>query len=112
MKRVSWVNLALGLWLAVSPAVLRFRGPLQDSDIASGVIAVVVAIWALRVAPQRHIAAWISLIVALWILVSPWSLHVVGDGPTFASNALCGSVMAIFAIVRSVSAPAGSRLAA
>lgn len=112
MKRVSWVNVALGLWLAVSPVVLHFRGPLRESDMATGVVAALVAMWALLVAPQRHIAAWVSLIVALWILISPWSLHVVGDGPTFASNALSGSVMAIFAIVRSVSAPAGSRVAA
>ena len=112
MKRVSWVNVLLGLWLVISPAVLHFTGALQDSDIASGFLAMAVGIWALAVAPQRHVAAWISLLVALWILMSPWSLHVVGDGPAFASNALCGSVMAIFAIVRSVTGPTGSRVAA
>jgi hypothetical protein len=105
MKGVSWVNLILGVWVLVSPAVLHISGVLMESNVAIGILAVLVSIWSLLVPARNHAPAWVALVIALWVLISPWALNVPPVAQTLASNALCGAVMTIFAIVRFLSAP-------
>lgn len=102
MRGVSWVNLGLGLWIAISALALHLTTALGPSDIAVGALAVAVAFWSLRARPDNHVPAWLSLAIGLWILMSPWVLHARTDPVVYASNALSGTAMMIFAIVRSV----------
>jgi hypothetical protein len=105
MKGASWVVLILGAWILVSPMTLHVPGMLADSNIVFGALAIVVSIWSLAVMPQNHWPAWAELAIALWILMSPWVLHLAGEeAPIFASNALSGAVMSIFAVTRFLSA--------
>jgi hypothetical protein len=52
----EWVNLVLGIWMIVSPWVLRFNGTAaaRDDSIIVGLIAAAMAIWALA---ERHLPA-------------------------------------------------------
>lgn len=106
MKSAAWVNLLLGVWLLVSPALLHTSGVLATSNLASGVLVVLVSIWSLMVAPNRHAAGWVSLLLAFWVFCAPYTLNVAataGDAVILANNGLCGSLLAIFAIVRTLS---------
>ena len=103
MRQVSWVNLLLGIWLAISPFVLHVGGILRENNVVFGILAAIVAIWALITPPHRHAAAWVSLLIAFWIFGSPWGLGIFADSVTYANNALCGSTMMIFAVARSLS---------
>jgi hypothetical protein len=102
MRGVSWVNVGLGLWIAVSAAVLQLNAALARSDVLIGILGVGVAVWSLRAAATNHIPAWLSLAVGFWVMVSPWALDSPPDPVVFASNAISGAVMVIFATVRSV----------
>ena len=105
MRGASWVVLVLGAWLAASPMVLHIGSPLSATDVVSGILAVLIGVWGLASAPRMHVAGWISIAIGLWVLAAPWALGVDVGAAEFASNALCGSVMAIFGIVRSTSGP-------
>ncbi|WP_167772989.1 SPW repeat protein [Ramlibacter humi] len=45
----EWVNLALGIWMVVSPWVLRYSGNVsaRDDAMAAGIVAVVLTVWSL-----------------------------------------------------------------
>ncbi|WP_456444963.1 SPW repeat protein [Deinococcota bacterium DY0809b] len=75
MKRwQDWVNLVLGLWLVVSPWVLAFsqNGAALWNALIVGAIFVVLSLLAL--ADAKPWEEWSELVVALWLLVSPWVL--------------------------------------
>lgn len=75
MKRwQDWVNLLLGLWLIVSPWALAFsnNGAALWNALIVGAIFVVLSLLALSDAQPWE--EWSELVVALWLLVSPWVL--------------------------------------
>ena len=75
MKRwQDWVNLVLGLWLVVSPWVLAFssHGAALWNALIVGAIFVVLSLLALSDAKPWE--EWTELVVALWLLISPWVL--------------------------------------
>jgi len=75
MKRwQDWTNLVLGLWLVVSPWVLAFsqNGAALWNALIVGAIFVVLSLLAL--ADAKPWEEWSELVVALWLLVSPWVL--------------------------------------
>jgi hypothetical protein len=111
MKSAAWVTLLLGIWLLVSPMVLHNTGTLATNNLASGILVVLASIWALMVAAPRHTAGWVTLLLAFWVFSAPYALNVatVADAPTLANNGLCGSLLAIFAVVRTLSPHLPSR---
>lgn len=75
MKRwQDWVNLVLGLWLVVSPWILAFsqNGAALWNTLIVG--AVFVALSLLALTDAKPWEEWSELVVALWLLVSPWVL--------------------------------------
>jgi hypothetical protein len=52
----EWVNLVLGIWLIVSPWVLRYSGTVtaRDDAVIVGIIVGVLSIWALA---EKHVPA-------------------------------------------------------
>ena len=75
MKRwQDWTNLVLGLWLVVSPWVLAFsqNGAALWNALIVGAIFVVLSLLAL--ADAKPWEEWSEIVVALWLLVSPWVL--------------------------------------
>ncbi|GEM90158.1 SPW repeat protein [Oceanithermus desulfurans] len=75
MKRwQDWVNLVLGLWLVVSPWILAFSQNTAALWNALIVGAIFVVLSLLALADAKPWEEWSELVVALWLLVSPWVL--------------------------------------
>ena len=72
MRWQDWVELALGIWLAISPWVLGF----QDMAFATwnavllGLAIIVFAAIELRL--PKAWEEWVSLVMGLWLVVSPF----------------------------------------
>jgi hypothetical protein len=70
----DWVNLFLGIWVLVSPwAIGRDAG----SALASNACIVGVAVTAVALGALiafRLWEEWVTLVLGLWLLVSPWFL--------------------------------------
>ncbi len=97
----SWINLAMGVWVLVSPWLLGFDefGRATWKAVLTGVAIILVAAVA---AARSSTAAWGNLLLAVWLFVSPW---VVGytDFRSASRNAWFIAVMlALFAFIRLV----------
>src|SRR5438105_5075908 len=72
----DWVSLVLGVLLFISPWVFNTstNGSSSWNAWIVGVIGVILALWALAFLSTAVIAEWISLILGVWLFISPWVL--------------------------------------
>jgi hypothetical protein len=105
MKGCSWVTLALGIWLLASPFVLHFGPVLTANDLICGTLTVVSAIWSLMTPPENHLGGWLGVVVGFWQFSSPWALGVIAGAVPLADNALVGTLIIMFALLRTLSGP-------
>jgi hypothetical protein len=108
--KTSGLDLVLGIWLLVSPAVL-FRA----ADIAAanavlfGIAIIVVSAWSLGMRANNVVRAWMNLVIGGWMAVSGWVLGY-ADVPAVLWNGLIvGLLLMFFAVVRTTPR-AGKRL--
>ncbi|MBX7158570.1 MAG: SPW repeat protein [Verrucomicrobiae bacterium] len=67
------INILLGLWLMIAPALLNYEDPAQTNDHIIGPLITtvsLVACWQI----MRSLR-WINLVFGVWLLLSPWLLH-------------------------------------
>ena len=68
------INLVLGAWLVLSPFILGYAGeaaPARNAYVVGATIVVMAAaaIWAFQKWEE-----WISVLLGLWLIASPWAL--------------------------------------
>ena len=68
----SWINLAIGLWVLLSPWLLGFNesGRPTWTAVVTGLAITLVA--AVAVARSSPTAAWGNVLLAIWLFASPW----------------------------------------
>ncbi|SRR6266581_2696539 len=95
----DWINLVLGVWLFVSPWILHFiDGPARQRDdfFVIGPMLALLAFAALymhRIWEER-----VSLLLGLWMVMSPWILSFnYAQAPTF-NSILVGTIVGALAI--------------
>lgn len=97
MRWQDWTNVALGLWLFISPWVLGFSNVEAATwNAALFGIAIVVLEFADVLVPDP----WperVSLPVALWVAISPMILGFTGHTAATVSTALTGVVVVLLA---------------
>lgn len=87
----------LGLWLAISPWLLGHAGePQAFSDVASGALAVLLAVGALWL--RRTLLLCAAGAVGLWVILSPIVLWAHGAG-TYANATLTGCLLAVVGFI-------------
>ena len=72
----DWVSLVLGVLLFISPWVFStsMYGSSSWNAWIVGVIGVILALWALAFLRTAVIAESISVILGVWLFISPWVL--------------------------------------
>ena len=102
----SWINMALGMWVLVSPWLLGFTesGGATANALVTGLAITMVA--TLAVATSYPTASWGNLLLAAWLFASPWVLGYT-DYRSASRNAWFIAVMvALFASITLVTASA------
>jgi uncharacterized membrane protein HdeD (DUF308 family) len=99
-KVASTINIIAGIWLIISPFVLRYwhiRAAAWD-NIICGIVVLVLA--SIRVAhPARNLAlSWINLIIGIWIFISPWVLRYSTDRTPLSNDVVLGIIVFVCAI--------------
>ena len=96
---VEVITFLLGIWLAVSPFVLRFdRGTVADVvDLGVGVIVAVVAYHQIRQRIRRPGWSFFCAILGLLEMASPWAFAYTGQPFAVWNAELFGGLIAIFA---------------
>jgi hypothetical protein len=64
------INVLLGVWLMVAPALLNYNGALRTNDRIVGPLVATCAIIALW--PVTRAVRWMNVGCGLWLLLAPW----------------------------------------
>jgi hypothetical protein len=90
----DWLDMVLGLWLAVSPWVLDF----VDSDPAGTrnvvIVGIAIAVLSALTFLAYHIVEeWLDVLLGVWLIVSPWVLPGSGDLDMVANFVIVGAIV-------------------
>ena len=91
----DWVDMVLGVWLAISPWILGF----SDSDPAATRNALIIgiavaALSALTFLAYSVIEEWVDVVLGLWLMASPWILSSARNGAVVADFVIVGALVA------------------
>ena len=106
MKKISWVNVILGLWLIVAPFALFYRGisaALWDNVIVGIIIAVLAGWRALgKESLRMTVTSWVIAPLGLWTFIAPFALRYAGNANAMWNNVIVGIVVVILATYRAL----------
>ena len=105
VRWISWVNVALGLWLATSAFAIRHTpGPGVPEGVIAGLIAALAAFWAAGAFRPviSLLASWTVVLTGLWIAVAPLVLNYNRHSAAFAGDVIVGLAIVAFAMINTV----------
>lgn len=69
------VNLALGVWMAVSPWVLSYAAEMQRPTMNAVVVGALIAVLAIyEIVKVMAWEEWANFALGIWLAISPWAL--------------------------------------
>jgi len=98
---VSWTNVALGLWLAISAFVLSHStGDAVTENVIAGLVAALSAVWAARAFRPRValIASWTVALTGLWVLVAPFVLGYERESVSVMNDVIVGAAIFVLGV--------------
>ncbi len=98
---VSWTNIALGLWLAVSAFVLpHVTGTAVIENVIAGLVVALCALWAARAFRPfvALTASWTVALAGLWVLVAPFALSYQRESAPVANDVVVGCAIVVLGI--------------
>jgi hypothetical protein len=112
MNRISWINLALGLWLVAAGFVLgHATGNAVVEDVITGLLVALAALWAAR-AYRPYVSRAASSTVALtgaWIVAAPFALGYGRPSISVANDVVVGLVICALAGTKLLAAATAAR---
>jgi hypothetical protein len=90
----DWLDMVLGLWLAVSPWILDFADSDPGATRNALIVGILIAVLsALTFLAYHIIEEWIDVILGLWLVISPWVLTGSRDATVVADFVIVGAVV-------------------
>ncbi len=90
----DWVDMVLGVWLAISPWVLGFT----DNDAATRnalIVGVAVAVLSgSTFLVYNVIEEYVDVVLGIWLIISPWVLSFSGTTDMVADFVIVGALVA------------------
>lgn len=75
IRTAGWLNFLAGVWLIMSPYILGFAGTAASTNaVIVGIIVGVLALVSIYSAESTMWASWISIILGVWMIISPFIL--------------------------------------
>jgi hypothetical protein len=93
------INLILAIWLFLSPWIVGFVNVAPAAWVAwlSGIAIAIISVVALSVSGEWE--EWINLLLGIWVLISPWVVHVHHQQPPTVVLFFTGLAVAIIAAI-------------
>lgn len=98
MKRITYVNLILGIWLIVAPFVFGGFATNQTAavnDIAIGVLLIASSWWIVAATTAQLAVSSFQLLCGIWLILAPFVLEYGGFAPGAQNDLIVGVVVAI-----------------
>ena len=93
----DWCNLLLGVWLCLSPWVLRFAGDREATENAVAVGFLIIVAEVFTFSMLRVIEEWINVALGIWLVASVWMLEITAP-PAKVNLVASGMVVALLAL--------------
>jgi len=92
-----WINVVLGIWLLIAPAVLGYVDAYAvNNDRLLGILIAAAAIVALWVPKVRYV----NVILGVWLVIAPFVLGYYGER-SVANDIIVGIGVVVFAFIPS-----------
>jgi SPW repeat-containing protein len=101
MKRVSWINLILGIWLIISAFVfgsMGLRAPVAN-DIVLGILLIASSWWILATLGSAVGLGWFQILCGIWLVISPFILRYGQATHAMTNDVVVGIIVFIVGIV-------------
>ena len=105
MKRITWINLILGLWLIVAPFALGYAGLAHAAavqDVVMGIIIAAFSWWILAAGAPILGAGWFQILCGIWVLIGPFVLGYSGLALAKSNDVTIGIIVLIVSIAESI----------
>jgi SPW repeat len=106
----DWCNLLLGIWLCLSPWVLRFVDDREAAENAVFIGFLVIVAEVFTFSMLRALEEWINVALGIWLVASVWALEITAPAAK-ADLIVSGILIALLALYEIWDArrPAGHR---
>jgi hypothetical protein len=102
MKRVSWINLILGIWLIISPFVFGSMRVTVANDILLGVLLVATSWWILATLTVAAVGVtWFQMLCGIWLVIAPFVLSYRAVTHALANDVGVGIIVFIVGLLES-----------
>lgn len=109
---VAWdvlaaVNIVLGIWLIASPYLLNFS-PYYSATVNNDIFGTAVMLMAITRLAVPWQYRWVSagnVIFGIWVIISPFVLHLTGSGLGTVNNIVVGVLIALISATGFVRQP-------
>lgn len=105
MKRITWINLILGLWLIVAPFALSYAALAHAAavqDVVMGILIAAFSWWILVAIAPLLGAAWFQILCGIWVLIGPFALGYSGLAVARSNDVTVGIIVLIVSIIESI----------
>ncbi|HMF97068.1 MAG TPA: SPW repeat protein [Vicinamibacterales bacterium] len=101
MRRVSWINLLVGIWLLIAPFMLNgfAHATVAANDVVLGFLLIATFSWMLAVTAASAFWAWFQVLCGLWLIVSPYALRYTDLHASTGNDLLMGLITIVVAFV-------------
>jgi hypothetical protein len=103
MKRVSWINLILGIWLIIAPFALGSMAMhvAVGNNVVLGILLIASSWWILAAATEAVGVSWFQMLCGIWLIISPFILHYGGLTHAMANDVVVGIIAFVVGLLES-----------
>jgi hypothetical protein len=101
MKRITYMNLILGIWLIVTPVVFGAFASNRiaaGSDIALGALLIASSWWIVAATTAQLAVSSFQLLCGIWLIVAPFVLGYRGYAAEAQNDLIVGILVAIVSV--------------
>lgn len=98
MKRVTYINLVLGVWLLAAPVVFgafTTNRIAAVNDLALGVLLIATSWWIVAARTAQLPVSGFQLLCGIWLIVGPFVLRYSGFAQATLNDVIAGALVVI-----------------
>jgi hypothetical protein len=103
MKRISWINLLLGIWLLISPLAIGSTAvsTTVGNNVVLGIMLIASSWWILAAANHVSGVNWFQMLCGIWLVIAPFVLRYRAMTHAMGNDVITGVIVFIVGLLES-----------
>ncbi len=96
---ISGWNVALGVWVLISPFVMGYRQNTNFlwNNVIIGIAIALIALLRNMATGPRAVYSWLNVVLGIWLIISPFALRFTGNALALWNNIIVGIIVTAIA---------------